>query len=228
VFFTKTDTAKIDPANGSARARAAGLAAQAAAQSAAQNAAAAARTAAVAAQATAQTAASGVSSGVQQGVYSARRWTAPRLELAAEHVTKTVAPSVSTALRSTARQVKPPEPAKRSTSVLTWSLLGAAILATAGAAFALIRYQFRAATSDETVEVGETTDVSGTPTTATPAQPVNPGAPGGSSGTGGPSAASTSATKTTASKTAASKTADDKTATTTDTSVNGHVTSSGW
>ena len=53
-----------------------------------------------------------MSSGVQQGVYSARRWTAPKLELAADHVTKTVAPSVSSALRSTAKQVKPAEPAK--------------------------------------------------------------------------------------------------------------------
>jgi len=241
VFFTKTRTTKSGSADVSARARAAGQAAQVAAQNAqvaaqnaAQNAAVAARTAATAAQATAQTAAataqtaaSGVSSGVQQGVYTARRWTAPRLELAAEHVTKTVAPSVSSALRSTARQVRPAEPAKRRTA-LTWSLLGAAILATAGAAFALIRYQFRAATSDETVEVGETTDVSGTPVAATPAGPVTSGAPDGSGGTGSPSAASTSATKTAASKTAASKTADDKTATTTDTSVNGHVTSSGW
>jgi hypothetical protein len=244
VFFTKTRATKSSSADVSARARAAGQAAQVAAQNAqvaaqnaAQNAAAAARTAAVAAQATAQTAASGVSSGVQQGVYSARRWTAPRLELAAEHVTKTVAPSVSTALRSTARQVKPAEPAKRTHSALTWSLLGAAIVATAGAAFALIRYQFRAATSDETVEVGETTDVSGTPTAAKPAGPVIPGAPSGTSGASGasgtsgtssPSAASTSATNTTAGKTAASKTADDKTATTTDTSVNGHVASRGW
>jgi hypothetical protein len=106
-------------------------------------------------------------------------------------------------------------------SALKWSLLGTAILASAGAAFALIRYQFRAATSDETVEAGETTDASGTPTTGAPAQPVTPGAPGGSSGssgTGSPSTPSASATKT----------ADDKTATTTDTSVNGHVTSSGW
>ena len=235
MFFTKTRATKSSSADVSARARAAGQAAQVAAQNAqvaaqnaAHNAAAAARTAAVAAQATAQTAASGVSSGVQQGVYSARRWTAPRLELAAEHVTKTVAPSVSTALRSTAKQVKPAEPAKRTASALTWSLLGAAIVATAGAAFALIRYQFRAATSDETVEVGETTDVSGTPTAAKPAGPVSPGAPSGTSGTSSPSAASTSATNTTAGKTAASKTADDKTATTTDTSVNGHVASKGW
>ena len=160
MFFTKTSTAKNDSANASARARAASLAAQAAAQNAAQNAATAARTAALAAQATAQSAASGVTTGVQQGVYSARRWTAPKLELAADHVTKTVAPSVSTALRSTAKQVKPAEPS-RGRSALTWSLLGAAILATAGAAFALIRYQLRAATSDETVEVGETANVAG-------------------------------------------------------------------
>jgi trimeric autotransporter adhesin len=242
VFFTKTRATKSSSADVSARARAAGQAAQVAAQnaqvaaqSAAQNAAVAARTAATAAQATAQTAATGVSSGVQQGVYTARRWTAPRLELAADHVTKTVAPSVSSALRSTARQVRPAEPAKRR-SALAWSLLGAAIVATAGAAFALIRYQFRAATADETVEVGETTDVSGKPTAATPAGPATAAAPNGASGTSGtstPSGPSASTAKTTASKTAASKTApgktaDDATATTTDTSVNGHVTSSGW
>jgi hypothetical protein len=228
VFFTKTNTAKIDSANASERARAAGLAAQAAAQNAAQSAAAAARIAAAAAQVTALTAASGVSTGVQQGVYSARSWTAPRLELAADHVTKTVAPSVSSALRSTAKQVKPADPARRWTaSALTWSLLGAAILATAGAAFALLRYQFRAATQDETVEAGETaTDVPGKSTTSptsTTAAPVTPAAPSGASGTNNPSGASPSATKT-----AASKTAANKTETTTDTSVNGHVASSGW
>ena len=243
MFFTKTRATKSSSADVSARARAAGQAAQAAAQNAqvaaqnaaqvaAQNAAVAARTAATAAQATAQTAASGVSSGVQQGVYNARRWTAPRLELAAEHVTKTVAPSVSSALRSTARQVKPAEPAKRRTA-LTWSLLGAAILAGAGAAFALVRYQLRAATTDEKVEVGETTDASGQPPAETPAEPATPGAPNGATGTNSPrgpseSTANTTAGRTTASKTTASKTADDKTATTTDTSVNGHVTSSGW
>jgi len=241
VFFTKTRATKSSSADVSARARAAGQAAQVAAQNAqvaaqnaAQNAAVAARTAATAAQATAQTAASGVSSGVQQGVYTARRWTAPRLELAAEHVTKTVAPSVSSALRSTARQVRPvePEPAKGRTA-LTWSLLAAAIVATAGAAFALIRYQFRAATADETVEVGETTDVPGQPAAATPAGPATAAAPsGGASGTS-PSGTSASTAKTTASKTAAGKTAPGKTAddansATTDTSVNGHVTSSGW
>ncbi|HEX4089230.1 MAG TPA: hypothetical protein VHZ33_10955 [Trebonia sp.] len=226
MFFTKTNTAKIDPSNASERARAAGLAAQAAAQNAAQNAAIAARTAAVAAQSTAQTAASGVSSGVQQGVYSARRWTAPRLELAADHVTKTVAPSVSSALRSTARQVKPAEPS-RGRSALTWSLLGAAILATAGAAFALIRYQFRAATSDETVEVGETTDLPGRPAAPTPAGPASAAAPASPSGAS-PAAAKTTASRTAASKTATDNTAADNTAATTDTSVNGHVASSGW
>jgi hypothetical protein len=221
VFFTKTNTAKIDSAKASARARAAGLAAQVAAQNAAQSAAAAARTAAMAAQATAQTTASGVSSGVQQGVYSARRWTAPKLELAADHVTKTVAPSVSTALRSTAKQVKPAEPS-RGRSALTWSLLGAAILATAGAAFALIRYQLRAATSDETVEVGGMANVAGQPTPAMPTGSATPAAASGASATDSPSSA------TQAAKAGGSKTAASKTATTTDTSVNGHATSSGW
>jgi trimeric autotransporter adhesin len=224
VFFTKTNTAKIDSAKASARARAASVAAQVAAQNAAQSAAAAARTAAMAAQATAQTTASGVSSGVQQGVYSARRWTAPKLELAADHVTKTVAPSVSTALRSTAKQVKPAEPS-RGRSALTWSLLGAAILATAGAAFALIRYQLRAATSDETVEVGETTNVAGQPTPAMPAGSTTPAAASGASGA---SATDSPSSATQAAKAGASKTAANKTATTTDTSVNGHATSSGW
>ena len=227
MFFTKTNTAKIDSAKASARARAAGLAAQIAAQNAAQSAAAAARTAAMAAQATAQTTASGVSSGVQQGVYSARRWTAPKLELAADHVTKTVAPSVSTALRSTAKQVKPAEPS-RGRSALTWSLLGAAILATAGAAFALIRYQLRAATSDETVEVGETPNVAGQPTPAMPTGSATPAAASGASGASGASATDSPSSATQAAKAGASKTAANKTATTTDTSVNGHATSSGW
>jgi trimeric autotransporter adhesin len=222
VLFTTTNTAKTESANASERARAAGLAAQAAAQSAAQSAAAAARTAAMAAQATAQSAASGVSSGVQQGVYSARRWTAPQLELAADHVTKTLAPNVSAALRSSAKQVKPAEPSK-GRSALTWSLLGAAILATAGAAFALIRYQFRSATADETVEVGETTDVAGAATTPrpTPTAPVTPTAPASSTAAASPTA------KTAAGNTAAGNTAAGNTATTTDTSVNGHATSSG-
>ena len=225
MFFTKTNTAKIDSAKASARARAAGLAAQVAAQNAAQSAAAAARTAAMAAQATAQTTATGVSSGVQQGVYSARRWTAPKLELAADHVTKTVAPSVSTALRSTAKQVKPAEPS-RGRSALTWSLLGAAILATAGAAFALIRYQLRAATSDETVEIGETANVAGQPTPAMPTGSTTPAAASG--GGSGASATDSPSSATQAAKAGAGKTAANKTATTTDTSVNGHATSSGW
>jgi cytoskeletal protein RodZ len=121
-------------------------------------------------------------------------------------------------------------------SALKWSLLGTAVLAGAGAAFALIRYQFRAATADETVEVGETTDVSGQPVPAAPATSATPAAPNGATGTSSPSspsgstetAAKPTASKTAASKTADSKTADEQPATSTDTSVNGHVTSSGW
>lgn len=42
-----------------------------------------------------------------QGVHGAREWAAPRLEDAADAITASVAPRVSAALRSTARQVKP-------------------------------------------------------------------------------------------------------------------------
>src|ERR1700730_4374950 len=43
---------------------------------------------------------------LEEAVQGARDWAAPRLEDAAEAVTTTVAPKVSTALRSTARQVR--------------------------------------------------------------------------------------------------------------------------
>ena len=117
-----------------------------AAQNAANLAAAAAASAAQNASGAAQTAAAGVTKGVKQGVYSARSWAGPRLDSAAEYCTTTVAPKVSAALHSTARQVTPPEAksSKRS-SVVTWSLLGAAVLAALGAAAAAARYRYRAA-----------------------------------------------------------------------------------
>jgi hypothetical protein len=221
VFFTKANTANLDQSDASARARAA-------AQAAAQNAAVAARTAAAAAQATAQSAAAGVSNGVQQGVYTARRWTAPRLESAADYCTTTVAPSVAAALRNTAKQVSPDEPANTARRrMLTWSLLGTAILATVGAAIALARYQFRAAASSESEEIGETgTDVSGTSTGTTTTPTTTPTTTSTTTSTGPViSAAQASPGGTSASP---SKTAANKTATTADTSVNGHVSSNGW
>ena len=134
-------------ANASSAARNASSAAQNAAstaQNAAARAAAAAASAAQNASGAAQTAAAGVSKGVKQGVYNARSWAGPRLDDAAEYCTTTVAPKVSAALHSTARQVTPPKASKRS-SVLTWSLLGATILAALGAAAAAARYRYRAA-----------------------------------------------------------------------------------
>ena len=117
-----------------------------AAQNAAALAAAAAANAAQSASGTAQMAAAGLNKGVKQGVRNARSWAAPRLDSAADYCTTTVAPKVSAALHSTARQVSPAD-MKRSkrSSMLTWSLLGAAILAALGAATAAARYRYRAA-----------------------------------------------------------------------------------
>jgi hypothetical protein len=117
-----------------------------AAQNAAALATAAATNAAQNASGAAQMAAAGLNKGVKQGVHNARSWAAPRLDSAADYCTTTVAPKVSAALHTTARQVSPAD-TKRSkrSSMLTWSLLGAAILAALGAAAAAARYRYRAA-----------------------------------------------------------------------------------
>ena len=145
----------------STAAQAAAAAAQSAARTAAQTAATAAQAAAQGMNTAAQTAAASASQGARQGVYTARGWAAPRLESAADYVSATAAPKVSSALRSTAQQVKvrPPEPPRRGIrSVLTWSLLGAAIAAALGAAGAMIwkRYQAAMAADTEVDEAGET------------------------------------------------------------------------
>ncbi len=142
-------------ANAATAAQSAAAAAQNAAgmaQTAAQNAAVIATNAAQNASGAAQTAASGVSKGVRQGVYSARSWAAPRLDSAAdyldsaaEYAAAKVAPKVSAALHSTAEQVRPADVKSKKTSILTWSVLGAAILAALGAAAAAARYRYRAA-----------------------------------------------------------------------------------
>ena len=138
--------------NATKAAQNAALAAQGAAgvaQAAAQNAAVRATSAAQNAGGAAQTAASTASKQVKQGVYTARSWAAPRLDSAAEYCTTTVAPKVSTVLHNTARQVAPVETKKRS-SILTWSLLGGAILAALGAAAAVVRYRYREAIAADT------------------------------------------------------------------------------
>jgi hypothetical protein len=148
-------------ANAATAAQNAALAAQNAAgvaQTAAQNAAVIATNAAQNAGDAAQAAATGLTKEVKRGVYTARSWAAPRLESAADYCTTTVAPKVSSALRTTARQVSPAD-TRSSTkrSVLTWSVRGASILAALGAAAALFRYRYRAAiaadseTADEEV-----------------------------------------------------------------------------
>lgn len=172
------------------RARAASSAAAANAASAAQNAAAAAQNAAGVAQTAAQnaavvatnvaqaagdaaqTAATGLSKGVKDGVYTARRWAAPRLEYAADYTSNTVAPKVSAALRATARQVSPPKATSSKRTVLTWSVLGAAIAAALGAAAAVaVRYRYRAAIAADSETADE--EVLGDSSGSQPA-PVSP------------------------------------------------------
>ena len=142
-----------DKANGTdslaARARDAGTAAAAAAQTAA----AAAQTAAQQVSSAAQTVAQGANKGARERVYRARVWTAPRLESAADYTTDTMAPKVSSALRVTAQQVRPPDmQRKNGRSALTWSVLGVAVLAAAGAVAAMVRHRYRSAMAADTEE----------------------------------------------------------------------------
>jgi hypothetical protein len=165
-------------ANAASAAHNAALTAQNAAgmaQVAAQNAAVVATNAARNANGAAQTAAAGLSKSTKQGVYTARSWVAPRLDSAADYTTTTVAPKVSTALRNTARQVRPPEPAssKRS-SILTWSVLGASVLAALGAAAAAARYRYRTAIAadSETADEEVMADSSGSQAAPVPADEI--------------------------------------------------------
>ena len=234
--------AQVAAKNAASAARAAAASAQVAAQNAAEKSQTAAQVAAqrstevahksqVAAQnasSTAQTTAAGVTKHVQQGVYTARKWVAPKLESVADYTAATVAPTVSSALRNTAAQVRPAEPVspakRRMKSALTWSLLGAAVAAAAGAAAALVRYRRRAAAEIDSEmpdgALGETAaDVAGGPTGQTSAAPTSaaptsaapkPAEPTVQAGKAGPSASA------------------NQTETVTDASVNGHANTSGW
>jgi hypothetical protein len=192
-------------------------------QTAVQNATQKSQTAVQNASSTAQATAAGVSKQVQQGVYTGRKWAAPKLESVADYTAATVAPTVSSALRSTAARVRPAEPVsparRRMASALTWSLLGAAIVAAAGAVAALARYRRRAATEldsdmpdsapgDPAADVpsrptGQTSAIP-TPTAPRPAEPTIP------AGKASPSSSA------------------NQTETVTDASVNGHANTSGW
>jgi trimeric autotransporter adhesin len=163
------------------RARAAGVAAASNASNAAQNAAVAAQQAANAAQVAAQQAATvavaaahsagdtatGLNKQVKVQVTSARKWAAPRLENAADYTAGTVAPKVSSALRSAARQVSPADQKSKKRSVLTWSLLGAAVAAGLGAAAVLVRHRYRAAIAADS-EIADEETAKGRPSTAGP------------------------------------------------------------
>jgi len=166
---SKSDLSTASTAKAVKRARAAGMAAASNASKAAQNAAVAAQQAANAAQVAAQQAATvavakaqsagdtatGLNKQMKVQVVSARRWAAPRLEGAADYTTGIVAPKVSSALRSAARQVSPVEQKSKKRSALTWSLLAAAIAAGLGAAAALVSYRYRAATAADAAMADE-------------------------------------------------------------------------
>jgi hypothetical protein len=87
-------------------------------------------------------------------ILGARQWAAPQLENAADAVTVTVAPKVSTMLRSAASQVRPDEPASAKTgirSLLNWRWLlgiGAAAAAAGTTAAIAMRRRYAAATAE--------------------------------------------------------------------------------
>ena len=88
---------------------------------------------------------------VQDAVRGAREWAAPRLEGAADAVDTSVAPKVSSTLRSTARQVRP-APVKTGARRLVdwrWMVGLGAVLAGAGATAAVaMRRRYARATAD--------------------------------------------------------------------------------
>lgn len=89
-------------------------------------------------------AAKGMRTSMRQGVNSARGWAAPRIETAADYTTETVAPKVADALRSTARQVSPPDSRKSGLrSALSKSILAVAAAAAAGAIAMIVRRQLK-------------------------------------------------------------------------------------
>jgi hypothetical protein len=141
------------------------------AQVAAQNAAVVANNAAHTASDAAQTAAATVTKGVQQGIYTARSWAAPRLESAADYTSDTFAPKVSSALRSTARQVRPADQTSSKRSILTWSMLGAAVLAAVGAGAAVARYRYRTAIAADSETADEEVMADSSGSQAAPASP---------------------------------------------------------
>jgi hypothetical protein len=84
-------------------------------------------------------------------VQGAREWAAPKLEVAADAVDTTVAPAVSSALRSTAQQVKPSSQRTGIRRLLGWRWLvgiGAAAAAAGAAAGITMRRRYASATAE--------------------------------------------------------------------------------
>ncbi len=89
---------------------------------------------------------------VEDAVLGAREWAAPRIEDAAEVVTTTVAPKVSSVLLSTARQVRPTETKRTGIRrLLDWRLLlgiGVAAAAAGAGAAVTMRRRYASATAE--------------------------------------------------------------------------------
>jgi hypothetical protein len=89
--------------------------------------------------------------GVKQGVEGARGWAAPRMHDAADALTASVAPRVSSAMHSAAKTVEPAAPARSGLRrLLDWRLLvgvGAAVVAAGAATAIAMRQRYESATS---------------------------------------------------------------------------------
>lgn len=133
-----------------------------------------------------QHAAAGVNAGLRAGTINSRNWVAPQLEDAADYITstvaptisavvvKTIAPRVSGALRTTARQVSAKPSRSPFRSALTWSALSATVLAAVGAAGMLAWRRYRAVVAAEN-EPGDATRAAGTGTFTAESTPAEGG-----------------------------------------------------
>ena len=99
---------------------------------------------------------------LEEAVYGARTWAAPRLEEAADAVDASVAPAVSSALRNTARQVRPYEVTSGKTGLrrlLDWRwLLGVGVVAAAAGTAAAAAIKRYASATAEAKDATESTD----------------------------------------------------------------------
>ncbi len=118
---------------------------------------------------------------VQDAVMGARYWAAPWIEGAADAFDNSVAPLVSSRLRSTARQVRPQEPTKtggRKMFDWRWLLgLGAALAAAGASATVAMRRRYANATA-QAEDTTEPDVAAGSPDGEAPADPDNSGVNG--------------------------------------------------